>query len=686
MFSFFLFFISIIISLSKADNPELGTIIFANILYRHGVKTPEVSYPNDPWKNESLWPVPFGELTNLGKQQLLELGKWFRARYNQMLPRKYSPYDIYVRSTDVDRTLMSAQVNLAGLYPPVDDQVFDDELKWMPIPVHTTPEKEDNVLAGEKYCARYSLELKRLTASPVIQNILQDNRELLDYLTKMTGKTINFSDVFVHIYDSLFIQRLYNKTLPAWTSSVYPDKMQPMVNFAFTAYAHTKILQRLRTGLLMKEMVTHMIQKSKSSLVPDRKLFMYAAHDVTVANLLMTLGVFDPHRPPFAATVLMELRLNSKKQHVVTISYKNSSAEPTLLTLPGCTPACPLSQFVNLTKDVIPEDWDKECSIPRHSSSTNGIESSSCLISQESYTFFQQPAITATCRIMNHESSEELKTNYKKDPNAAKQNTSWDEPQKSQHVSRKSDWINRGNCKRTNTTSKAMNPVGCDELPHLPTTTKSRGRLKLFQQKNENSTIKRVVYDSQKKDPPDMIIDLNSDEVLAVATDPAKYSLLLSQLPSEMNQSLQKLKVGKVNRDDKSTRKIASNEDANLAKVGDDANSQLRSKKRLRLGKSPPSIILVESFSDTDDRAVKDRHQEPLNMPKVKKVRYEGHDRFLTRQSPQASTSNNYQRVHVQTDHFHNEKKQSAQSICIENDTNSDEDVRMNDLSAPIIY
>ncbi|XP_063984985.1 prostatic acid phosphatase-like isoform X1 [Diachasmimorpha longicaudata] len=357
-----LFMATIVLPSSRAGDPELGNIVLANVLFRHGDRTPLDPYPNDPWRNESLWPVPFGQLTNLGKHQHLELGRWFRARYDQLLPRKYSFHDIYIRSTDVDRTLMSAEANLAGLYPPVGEQIWDT-LKWMPIPVHTSPEKEDNVLSGKKYCARYNYELNRVLNSLKMRKIIQDHQKLFDYLTKMAGKKIDDLEQLNYLYNNLFIESIYNRTLPEWTKPIYPDKLQPLAALSFETQANNKILQRLRMGLLVKEMVDHMVQKSRNALVPDRKLFMYSAHDDTVANLLMTLGLFEPHCPPYTATILIELRQNAKSQFVVTISYKNSTAEPTLLTLPGCIPACPLSQFVKLTKDIIPEDWDKECLI-----------------------------------------------------------------------------------------------------------------------------------------------------------------------------------------------------------------------------------------------------------------------------------------------------------------------------------
>ncbi|CAG9781784.1 unnamed protein product [Diatraea saccharalis] len=49
---------------------------------RHGDRTPVDTYPTDPWRNESLWPVKFGELTNIGKRQHYALGRWLRKRYS----------------------------------------------------------------------------------------------------------------------------------------------------------------------------------------------------------------------------------------------------------------------------------------------------------------------------------------------------------------------------------------------------------------------------------------------------------------------------------------------------------------------------------------------------------------------------------------------------------------------------
>ena len=66
--------------------------------------------------------------------------------------------EIVVRSTDVDRTLMSAMSNLAGLYPPAGYWKWNADLAWQPIPVHTVPQVEDMLLSSHATCPRYNTD------------------------------------------------------------------------------------------------------------------------------------------------------------------------------------------------------------------------------------------------------------------------------------------------------------------------------------------------------------------------------------------------------------------------------------------------------------------------------------------------------------------------------------------------
>lgn len=74
------------------------------------------------------------------------------------------------------------------------------------------------------------------------------------------------------------------------------------------------------TGPVLKEMVNHFKLKRKHSLSPDRKLFVYSGHDTTIANFLMTLGVFEAQIPPYTALVMVELYKNDANDYSVRVS------------------------------------------------------------------------------------------------------------------------------------------------------------------------------------------------------------------------------------------------------------------------------------------------------------------------------------------------------------------------------
>ena len=69
--------------------------------------------------------------------------------------RLYVTVQVHVRSTEWDRTLMSAYCNLAGLFPPQGSQVWNEKLLWQPIPVHTVPKDLDSVSLHMQFRASF---------------------------------------------------------------------------------------------------------------------------------------------------------------------------------------------------------------------------------------------------------------------------------------------------------------------------------------------------------------------------------------------------------------------------------------------------------------------------------------------------------------------------------------------------
>ncbi|CAH0548757.1 unnamed protein product [Brassicogethes aeneus] len=329
------------------------------VIYRHGDRTPVDPYPNDPYRNSSYWPVGFGQLINKGKLRHLELGRWLRNRYKNYLPEIYNANDIHIQSTDVDRTLMSAEANLAGLYPPMASQKFDKNLTWQPIPIHTIPEKMDALLAGKKECAKYTELRNALFKTPYFRNISRKYHDLFAYLTVKSGNKVTTLEKLEYLYNTLLIETFFNYTLPTWAQSAF-KKMEPLAFLSFATQTYTPELARLKSGPLFDQIINYF--QSRIDQSESKKMMVYSAHDTTIANLLNSMGLFEYHSPPYASTVIFELRGNNSTNYL-NIFYKNST-EPQNMTLKTCSFNCNFKMFVQIMSPVaLPlSQWEQACS------------------------------------------------------------------------------------------------------------------------------------------------------------------------------------------------------------------------------------------------------------------------------------------------------------------------------------
>lgn len=335
-------------------------VIMAAVIFRHGDRTPVDPYPTDPYRNQSYWPVKFGELTNIGKMQHYKLGLWLRSRYKDFLSTSFDPEEIIIRSTDVDRSLMSAQANLAGMYPPISKDIWDPELHWQPIPVHTMPLKMDNVLAMAKPCPVYEIQMEKVKNSEPYRKMLIKYAELFKYLSNHTGADVYDFDEVEYIYNTLYIEELYNLTLPEWTKLVYPKKLLAPSQISFITPTYTPLMSRLKAGPLIKEITAEMDKKCKEE--SSTKVLIYSGHDTTIANILNALDLYDGEIPNYTATILIEL-LQANNTNMVRVLYRNEINDyvPVVLNIPSCGQLCPMDQFKIIYKHLITVEWEKEC-------------------------------------------------------------------------------------------------------------------------------------------------------------------------------------------------------------------------------------------------------------------------------------------------------------------------------------
>lgn len=152
------------------------------------------------------------ELQN-GMRTQLQLGKYLRKRYYKLLDGgKYSSEKVYVRSSDYDRTILSANANLLGFFPTEIDEVWTDELKWRPIPIHTIPIKEDHIVALERPCSRYDIAMSDIYYSPEFLAYQKQADRYFQLIKKNSGyKNATHYEVFL-VWDALRAQYLENMT------------------------------------------------------------------------------------------------------------------------------------------------------------------------------------------------------------------------------------------------------------------------------------------------------------------------------------------------------------------------------------------------------------------------------------------------------------------------------------------
>ncbi|XP_057551253.1 lysosomal acid phosphatase isoform X2 [Hippopotamus amphibius kiboko] len=390
---------------------QARSLRFVTLLYRHGDRSPVKTYPKDPYQ-EDIWPQGLGQLTKEGMLQHWELGQALRQRYHGFLNTSYHRQEVYVRSTDFDRTLMSAEANLAGLFPPDGMQRFSPNISWQPIPVHTVPIAEDRVrLASSSLevvtgtavaiglltpgsfsacfphvglqllkfplgpCPRFEQLQNETRRTPEYQNESIQNAQFLDMVAHETGLTDLTLETVWNVYDTLFCEQTHGLVLPPWASPQTMQRLSRLKDFSFRflfgIYEQAE-KARLQGGVLLAQIRKNLTLMASSSQLP--KLLVYSAHDTTLVALQMALDVYNGEQAPYASCHMFELYQEENGNFSVEMYFRNESTKaPWPVTLPGCPHRCPLQDFLRLTEPVVPRDWQQECQLASSPADTEVI-------------------------------------------------------------------------------------------------------------------------------------------------------------------------------------------------------------------------------------------------------------------------------------------------------------------------
>uniref|UniRef100_UPI0037E739D1 lysophosphatidic acid phosphatase type 6 n=1 Tax=Semicossyphus pulcher TaxID=241346 RepID=UPI0037E739D1 len=276
-----------------------------------------------------------GQLTTVGMQQLYELGKRLRRRYiedTHFLSSIFSPAEVYVRSTNIVRTIESAKCLVAGLF---------QQKQKDPVPILTSASESEILYPNYHGCKLLKiLGSHRWAESSTLPDIAADLQSIQSALGIAAHQQVDF----ILIRDDMVARETHGLPCPpaldTWRNKV-EQRAVDMICHVFEPSKRENL--QLCVGPLLHTLLANIDEKLQgSSSEPDRKLFLYSAHDTTLIPCLMALGVFDMRWPPYAADLTLELHQHRQtNQAFVKVSYIGQDQH-----IPGCSGVyCPLEEF-----------------------------------------------------------------------------------------------------------------------------------------------------------------------------------------------------------------------------------------------------------------------------------------------------------------------------------------------------
>uniref|UniRef100_A0A5S6R2G6 acid phosphatase n=1 Tax=Trichuris muris TaxID=70415 RepID=A0A5S6R2G6_TRIMR len=397
----------LLITFHVATPQSEKTLELVQVVLRHGHRTPIMLIPTDEKNSIETWYPGLGELTKRGMRQQYELGKLLANQYieqHQLVKLNDAFSQIYVRSTDYNRTITSALANMAGFLSssnPRTPTFHGWPLNWSPVPVHTVKLTDDSTLWTYARCpVAEATKLNEIEMSPAYLKVQNENEKMFEWLSNKTGKMINISNVWT-IDDSLMI--IYEGSPEDWKPNEHPlpewvtDEVYKKIHYLREAadafiFNHEKV-RRLRGGLLIGEIINRMRQKQASlsgrnlralSWIKNLKYFVYSGHDLNILVLLQILGVINGtapvEMPGYASCLTFELWRNENGTFEVKVYLRDGPNSTVFksLQISGCPElpsGCELSTFESRSSKYLVHDWKAECT----EGSSSSFRSSSIL-------------------------------------------------------------------------------------------------------------------------------------------------------------------------------------------------------------------------------------------------------------------------------------------------------------------
>lgn len=293
-----------------------------------------------------------GQLTDKGRETLIDLGKWFRKRYiekEKLVSPVFKKEEFLLRSTNFQRTLESLQSLMQGMYP-THPAVMD-------VKVH---DLTTDILACNRNCPR-------------LKKMYVESKEQLKKEFARKAEKINkyFSNNYSPQLGSLSLYAIYDLVTSSNAhgyrkfGSIPKDIMKYLEEYSLKIwFGHLNSTEglALNTGCLLKELSSQMIQKVTDPSY-KAKVSVFSTHDVIIYPLLMAMGVHTDKWPKFGANIIFELvKDTDTNTRYVGMRY-NGAHTPILKcnTQKKMKGYCTLDEFVSVCNSIYKENFTEAC-------------------------------------------------------------------------------------------------------------------------------------------------------------------------------------------------------------------------------------------------------------------------------------------------------------------------------------
>ena len=281
---------------------EEKNLYFVATTFRHGARFPFIHV--DFFGNGIRYK---GKLTGYGGLQHYEIGKKYRERYSNFLDMNFNPKEMYIRSSDVERTVISTMKELEGLFQKSIGKNFFRIVNygisyWNLYTINGTARQELERYFG--YCDQKNKNKRRLPDISEIFPLLQQC-----YGTRKPPDAGGFCDsVFTAYFEYTYANQTDNKIGKCGKESA--DKMYNFcVNYFDTFRGWDE-----RAAYMFYTMYQQIFKYMHDAIegTSPLKMLMMGGHDVTVdkfMNFLDGLNIIKrTHYPHYACNIVIELR------------------------------------------------------------------------------------------------------------------------------------------------------------------------------------------------------------------------------------------------------------------------------------------------------------------------------------------------------------------------------------------